>query len=322
MRAPAFWEADRDGGFASLLAPLGWLYGAGTWARLQAGRPLDPGVPVVCVGNVTAGGSGKTPVVRDLARRLAGRGRTVHVLSRGYGGRRTAPHRVDPAHDDARDVGDEPLMLAGDAAVWVGTDRRALAASAVAAGAQVLITDDGFQDPALAKTLSLLVVDGGFGLGNGRLIPAGPLREPWRRALARADAVCLIGDDTTAVAARAGEVPVLRARVVPADAERLKSRRVLAFAGIGRPEKFFRTLEDAGAEVVARRPFADHHPYTEAEASALLAEAERLDAVPATTEKDATRLPLPLAQAAEVVTIGLRWEDETAVERLLDRLPA
>lgn len=323
MRAPRFWSSgSRGGAVAALLAPLGWAYGLGTAVRLAVGRRSSAGVPVICVGNVTAGGAGKTPVVRDLARRLLARGCKVHVLSRGYGGWVRDPHRVDPASDTAREVGDEPLMLAGDVPTWVGADRRALAKAAVEAGAEVLITDDGFQDPALEKTLSLLVVDGAAGLGNGRIIPAGPLREPWLAAIRRADAVCIVGDDETGIATRAGAVPVLRARIVARDADRFRGRRVYAFAGIGRPEKFFATLEAAGALVVDRETFADHHPYTTAEAAALIAEAARLNAVLATTEKDVPRLPAPLAHAAEVVTIGIAWEDEPSVARLLDRVCA
>ncbi|HEY0524478.1 MAG TPA: tetraacyldisaccharide 4'-kinase [Stellaceae bacterium] len=324
MRAPEFWT--RSGLVPALLAPLGALYGAAGAARRRAAKPWHAPIPVVCVGNLVAGGAGKTPVVLSLARLLAAEGKAVHVVTRGYGGRFAGPVAVDPARHDAEEVGDEPLLLAAAAPTWVARDRVAGAREAVAAGAGILLLDDGFQNPALAKDLSLLVVDGGYGFGNGLVMPAGPLREPVGAGLARAQAVVLIGEDE-AGAARAiddgqGRPPtLLRADLVPARdaAADLAGRRVLAFAGIGRPAKFFATLERLGAEIAESRAFPDHHPYAAAEIEGLLAAARSLGAMPVTTAKDAVRLPPALRDAVRVLPVDLVWREPDAVASLIDR---
>jgi tetraacyldisaccharide 4'-kinase len=276
---------------------------------------------VICVGNLVAGGAGKTPVALALAELLKARGVGVHILTRGYGGRLPGPLRVELEVHDAGDVGDEALLLAACAPTWVARDRLAGARAAAAAGAAALVLDDGFQNPALAKDLSVLVIDGTYGLGNGRVMPAGPLREAPGRALARADAVVLIGEDRAGIETWLGGRPLLRAELVPApDAPDLAGQRVLAFAGIGRPEKVFATLEACGAELVERRAFPDHHPYGRSELDALIARAAALDARPVTTEKDAARLPADLRAAVAVLPVVLRWGDPAAAARLLDRL--
>lgn len=321
MKAPAFWYRP-----PSVAAALLWPVAA-VWAavgRAKLGRPgFRPGVPVVCVGNLVAGGAGKTPVVLDLVARLRGMGVSAHSLSRGYGGRLEGPVRVDLGCHGAAEVGDEPLLLAAGGAAWVARDRAVGARAAVAAGAQVIVMDDGFQNPALAKDLSLLVVDGAMGFGNGRVIPAGPLREPVAEGLARADALVLVGEDRAGVAEMVGgRVPVLRARLVPEPgaAAGLRGKRVLAFAGIGRPGKFFDTIAEVGAELAEAVPFPDHHPYTGAEVEGLLARAGRLGAVPVTTAKDAVRLPAGLRDRAAVLPVALAWEDEGAVTALLEKV--
>lgn len=320
MRAPAFWYRP-PGVAAELLSPM-----AAVWAavgRAKLGRAgFRPGVPVVCVGNLVAGGAGKTPVVLDLMARLRGMGVAAHSLSRGYGGRLEGPVRVDPGCHGAAEVGDEPLLLAAGGPAWVARDRTAGARAMVAAGAQAIVMDDGFQNPALAKDLSLVVVDGAVGFGNGRVIPAGPLREPVGDGLARAQALVLVGEDRAGVAALVGgRLPVLRARLVPAPgaAQGLRGKPVLAFAGIGRPGKFFDTLREIGAEVVEAVPFPDHHPYTGAEVEGLLAQADRLGAVPVTTTKDSVRLPPSLRDRVAVLPVALAWEDEGAVTALLEQ---
>ncbi|MCP5371118.1 MAG: tetraacyldisaccharide 4'-kinase [Hyphomicrobiales bacterium] len=327
MRAPEFWYRDSWPG--ALLAPLGWAWGAVVRRRLAAARPWKAPVPVVCVGNLVAGGAGKTPVVLDLAGRLAARGLAVHLLSRGYGGTAEAgPLRVDPGRHGAAQVGDEPLLLARRAPTWVGADRAAAARAAVADGAQVLVMDDGFQNPGLAKDLSILVVDGRRGFGNGRVMPAGPLREPLAGGLARAGALVVMGEDEwgedeRGAAARAGALPVLGARPVPGpEAADLRGRRVAAFAGIGDPGKFFRTLDALGAERAVSRAFADHHPYTVADLARLAREAEAAGAVLVTTEKDAVRLPTTEPGLVTVLTITLQWDDEGAMDALLQPLLA
>ena len=270
-------------------------------------------------GNVTAGGAGKTTVAIDLLERLHRRGVAAHGLLRGYGGRLRGPVQVDPDRHGCRDVGDEALLLASIAPTWVSVDRAAGARAAIAAGAQAIVMDDGLQNPTLAKSLSLLVVDGGFGFGNGRVIPAGPLREPVAAAAARAHAAVLIGRDETGVsAALPPELPVLRARLVPGpETAMLAGRPVLAFAGIANPRKFFDTLTEAGVIVVGRQSFADHYPYDETDIRDLLKEAEALHALPVTTRKDIVRVPPAFRDRIAVAPIGLAWEDETALEALL-----
>jgi tetraacyldisaccharide 4'-kinase len=318
MRAPDFWT--RDGLVPKLLAPLSAVWGRGAAWRLAAAAPYRPPVPVICVGNLVVGGAGKTPVVEALIRRLTARGVAAHVLSRGYGGSEKGPCRVDPAHHDSRRVGDEPLLLAGLAPTWVARNRAAGAAAAVAAGAGALVMDDGFQNGTLAKTLSLLVVDGGYGFGNGRVMPAGPCREPVARGLARADAAVLVGEDRVGIAARLAQagLPVLGARLVPGpEAAALKGRRVVAFAGIGRPAKLFTMLGELGADVVKAVAFPDHHPYRIDEFEDLAEAAEEQGAILVTTAKDAVRLPAGLRRRFTILSIALEWRDEAALDALL-----
>ncbi|XKH34648.1 tetraacyldisaccharide 4'-kinase [Azospirillum doebereinerae] len=321
MKTPAFWYHP-PGLASAALAPLGALYGLAGRRRMAAAEPHRAGTPVVCVGNLVAGGAGKTPVGLAVAAALRARGVAVHALTRGHGGRERGPVLVDPARHGADDVGDEALLLAADIPCWVARDRAAGADAAVAAGAEILVMDDGFQNPGLFKDVSLVVVDGAVGFGNGRLIPAGPLRERIADGLARADALVILGDDRAGVAALAQGRPVLRGRLEPStDSAELRGRRVLAFAGIGRPEKFFATLESLGADLAARVPFADHHPYRPAEVAALLERAAALDALPVTTAKDAVRLPAALRAHIRVLPVAVAWEDPSALARLLDRLP-
>jgi len=294
MREPAFWW--REAGLAAgLLAPLAALYGAVASARL-ARRGARATVPVICVGNLTIGGAGKTPLALTLARLLKAAGEVPILLTRGYGGRLAGPLRVDPARHDAADVGDEALLLARVAPTFVARDRVAGARSAVAAGASVIVMDDGFQNPSLQKSFSILVVDGRRRIGNGRVIPAGPLRAPLDAQLARADALVVVGTSSAAAdveaAARARGVPVFHAGLAPdaAAIAVLAGRRVLAFAGIGDPEKLFATLAGAGITVAAARSFPDHHRYTPAEARMLSEQAEREALVLVTTEKDLARM--------------------------------
>ena len=317
-RAPEFWA--RDGLLPRLLQPV-----ASMTAAITARRIARPGwrasIPVICCGNVSVGGAGKTVLALDLATRIAARGGRVHCLLRGYGGRARGVHRVR-AGDTAGEVGDEALLLAKVAPTWIGADRAASARAAMAAGAEALVMDDGLQNSTLHKDASLLVVDGGYGFGNGRVLPAGPLREPVATGAARCWAAVLIGADQ-AGAARAlpPSLPVLRARLVPAaDVARLEGRRVLAFAGIGRPEKFFATVEAVGGVLVGRRPFPDHHPYGKAELARLIGEAARLDALPVTTAKDAVRLPVSIREKIAVLGVSLDWEEPDAIEALLTEL--
>lgn len=317
MKTPGFWY--RPPGLAAwALAPLGALYGLGGRLRRRRAVPQNAGVPVVCVGNLVAGGAGKTPVCLALAGTLAAMGHRVHFLTRGHGGRERGPLAVDPARHTAADVGDEALLLAASAPAWVARDRVAGARAAAQAGATVVVMDDGFQNPHLAHDLALVVADGAVGFGNGFLVPAGPLREPVAEGLARAGAVVLAGEDRAGVTAQTGALPVLRVDLVPEGAGgEWRGRRVLAFAGIGRPEKFFDTLRAVGAVVVERVPFPDHHPYTPDTAMDLVERAARLNARPATTAKDAVRLPPEARAMVDVLPVRAVWQDGDAVRRLL-----
>jgi tetraacyldisaccharide 4'-kinase len=284
-------------------------------------------VPIVCVGNLTAGGAGKTPTVLALLRLLAARAcgqPCAQTLTRGYGGALAGPARVELGGHTAADVGDEALLLARAAPTWVARDRVAGARAAAACGARIIVMDDGFQNPALAKDLSLIVVDGDSGFGNGRVIPAGPLREPIDAGLARADAVVLIGEDRAGIAATVRrlqpQLPILAARIAPdADAAAsLRHRRVMAFAGIGRPEKFFATLAACDAHVVAERAFGDHHRFTADDVASLEAEARQYDALLVTTEKDHVRLDAAAQARIRALPVTLTFDDEATVARLLD----
>jgi tetraacyldisaccharide 4'-kinase len=298
MREPRFWYPPRRGAApllpSRLLAPAGWLYGFAGHIRHRRATPERAAVPVICIGNLTAGGTGKTPVALTIAERLMGAGEKVHFLTRGYGGRERGPIRVDPARHSAADVGDEPLLLAAVAPTWVSGRRPEGAAAAIRGGAEIIVMDDGFQNPHLAKDFSILVVDAATGIGNGRLIPAGPLRERVDDALERAHAIILNGRghaaDGIAARARARGLPVFNAITRPASPPDFGGLPLLAFAGIGRPEKFYRTLADLGAEVAGTVDFADHHMYTESDALRLLVRARESGARLITTEKDAARL--------------------------------
>ncbi|HYC05207.1 MAG TPA: tetraacyldisaccharide 4'-kinase [Azospirillaceae bacterium] len=319
MRAPDFWTRP-PGAAAYALAPLGALYGLAGRLRQALARPWRAPVPVICVGNLVAGGAGKTPVALAVMERLLARGITAQFLSRGHGGSLEGPLRVAP-HHTAAEVGDEPLLLADVAPAWISADRAAGARAMVAAGARAIIMDDGFQNPGLAKDLSLLVVDGAVGFGNGMILPAGPLREPVSAGLARAHGLVLVGGAQTGLAARLpSALPLLRARLEPdaAVVAALAGRPVLAFAGIGRPSKFFETCRAAGLRLADMVPFPDHHPYSRAELAALLDRAAALGARPLTTAKDASRLPAELRDHVSVLPVRLVLDDPSALDDLLE----
>jgi tetraacyldisaccharide 4'-kinase len=314
MRSPEFW-GEKPGLVAGLLTPVGVAWDAAGRLRRAVTRPYRAEVPVVCVGNLVAGGSGKTPVVLSLAGMLPG----AHAVTRGYGGSLAGPVRVTEAHT-AREVGDEALLLAARLPCWVAHDRAAGIRAAVSAGATRILLDDGFQNPTIAKDLSLVVVDAGFGFGNRRVIPAGPLRERIAPGLARADAIVVIGDGPDPEALAGAGRPVLRADLTPVGAGRFTGETVVAFAGIGRPEKFFATLRSVGAIVAAAHEFPDHHPYRAAELAALGDESARLRATLVTTTKDWVRLD-PAAQALiAVLEVEIAWRDAAAPRALLMRM--
>ena len=326
MREPAFWW--REAGLAArLLTPFAAIYGAAASMRL-AGRGARMAVPVICIGNPTLGGAGKTPLVVALAGWLTAAGDAPALLSRGYGGSLPGPLRVDPARHRASDVGDEPLLLARAAPTFVARDRVKGAEAAVAAGARIVVMDDGFQNPSLQKDFSVLVVDARRALGNTCVFPAGPLRAPLAAQLACADAMVVVGlengADSVAAFARARGLPVFRAELMAeADAvAALAGARVLAFAGIGDPGKLFATLERAGVTLAVTRRFADHHPYTREEAELLCAEADKASLALVTTEKDLVRIQgepalAALAARTHALPVKLVLSDEDVFLRLM-----
>jgi tetraacyldisaccharide 4'-kinase len=330
MREPAFWHRPSSW-IARLLMPLGAVYGLVAGQRLQR-EGFDAGIPVLCVGNYHVGGAGKTQTVLALVKILRELGETPIVLSRGYGGRLRGPIKVDPGRHAADDVGDEPLMLARMVQVAVARDRIGGVALARSQGATVILMDDGFQNPAIAKDASLIVIDSDRGLGNGRVLPAGPLRAPLPPQLDRTDALVVVGDgaaaEAVAAAIAARSRPVLSAHLKPDEASvaALGGKRVLAFAGIGDPPRFFRTLRASGVAVVAERAFADHHPFSQTEIDTLIADAKRDALTLVTTEKDLARLRtaggLP-DWAREIVpfAVTLEFDDAAGLRKFVsDRL--
>lgn len=326
LRTPRWWYS-RDRRVMpmtrGLLTPLSWAWAGVTARKIARAHPVDPGVPVVCVGNVTMGGTGKTPIVREIARRL-----DAHVLTRGYGGREPGPLKVDPGRHTAAHVGDEPLMLAAHLPVWVSRDRPAGAKAAAAAGARAIVMDDGHQNPSLHKSLSLIVVDGEtrggeWPFGDGRVFPAGPMREPLKAGLTRADAsvVLLPADapeaDPELLAALATK-PVLIARLQPDGPP--PAGPLVGFAGIGKPWKFERALKAAGAELADFAPFPDHFAYDDTALERLADRAAQFGASLITTEKDWVRLPSSWRSKVAPWPVRAGFEDEAALDRLLSAL--
>ena len=322
MRDPDFWWRGSSL-VAGLLAPLGLAYGA-IAARRMARPGARAGVPVICVGNFTLGGAGKTPTALWLAKVLQDAGEKPCFLSRGHGGDNAGPKLVDPQTDSAAHVGDEALLLARVAPTIVSRDR--VAGAQAATDASVIVMDDGLQNASLVKDFTLAVVDGRRGVGNGRVFPAGPLRAPLAAQIAQCDALLIMGDakNTASVMAAAGKLPVFHGRLVPDQAAlaQLKGWNMFAFAGIGDPEKFFATLTQAGIPVTQRRAFADHHRFTGEEAADLVMQAEHEGLTLLTTEKDHARMAgdpalAALAERAQVLPVTLVVDEADALRALV-----
>lgn len=307
MRDPEFWQ--HDGVIPKLLSPLSAAWRAGTCFRKLTTTPRHPGCPVFCVGNFTVGGAGKTPTAVALYNLLTNLGRTPHFVSRGYGGSLEGPHRVNPGVDTADKVGDEPLLLAQHGPAWISRNRALGAEMAVDGGANAIILDDGLQNPTLIKDCSFAVIDSNYGIGNGRVMPAGPMREPLISGLEKVRAIILIGDKTPDFITRLpASVPVLRASIEAINADDFNQSRVLAFAGIGQPSKFYDSLQKAGAQIIQTRDFSDHHPFIAQELGDLRTEAARLDARLVTTQKDLMRLPFQDRDGISSLDIRLVFE--------------
>jgi tetraacyldisaccharide 4'-kinase len=320
MRPPEFWKAEVGGRDAVMtlrlvLAPVSWAYAWAAARRMRATTPRHAPVPVICIGNFTLGGGGKTPVARAVRAKL---GPQAHLLSRGYGGRLSGPLRVTPDMD-AREVGDEPLLHASDGEAWIARDRVAGALAAANAGARAIIMDDGFQNPALAKDLSIIVVDPAYGVGNGKVFPAGPLRERLADGLKRADAIVLLqstrADGDTLQWLADFTRPVLQAKLEPVGPA--PAGKLVAFAGLARPEKFFDTLTALGCDVEDAVPYPDHHPYSEENLDFLTRLAQERGARLITTEKDAARLSPEWRARVATLPVSAHFEDEAALDALL-----
>jgi tetraacyldisaccharide 4'-kinase len=335
MRSPSFWYPSANPTLRGRLlrlamTPFAALYAFGAGTRHRMTVPERISVPVICVGNFTAGGAGKTPTAIAIATRLETMGETPHFVSRGYGGQETGPVCVDTARHSSADVGDEPLLLSQHSTTWVSQDRLAGALAAERAGASVIVLDDGFQNPTLHKDLSLLVVDTGAGIGNGSVIPAGPLREPVKAAFTRTHGIVALGAEPLpkdlAQYAQQAAVPVFCGNIQPSTdiAVNLTGTKFIAFAGIGRPEKFFSTLRDLGVILSETKSFPDHHSFSDKDAQELLDLADRENARLITTEKDAVRLRKAggeavrkLGEQTEVLPVTAIFGDLPGLDTLL-----
>lgn len=327
MRAPAFWNQTHGRAAApltrTLLLPISWAYAAIANWRYGKVKPEKLSVPVLCIGNISLGGTGKTPLALALAQALIVQGKNPAFITRGHGGSEVGPTKVDPARHGFADVGDEALLLAEIAPVFVGRDRLAAAKAAIATGAGCLIMDDGFQNPTLHKDLSILVIDSEVGHGNGRVFPAGPLREPVQRAVNRADAIVIVSahkmrstDKTPDLANFSG--PVFRAQLTTPD--QAPTGDLVAFAGIGRPQKFFSSLQAKGANLVQELAFADHHPYRPKDVVNILAWKQHSKIRLITTAKDLVRWPKNWRKEVLVWPVELVFDPPADSEQILQEI--
>ena len=313
---PKFWEQP-DSCLGRLLEPLSWFYQGGAALHQISSKPYQAGVPVISIGNLVLGGAGKTPVTLALAQHLQAMGRIPHIISRGYGGTLKGPLLVEPVRHLFHQVGDEPLLLAKTAPTWISKDRRAAVNPAIQSGGDILLLDDAHQNYTLAKDLSLVVVDGMQGFGNGRIFPAGPLRQSLKAGLKNITALIFINQnhDSLPESLPPLHCPIIHASIVPIDP---KPCAVLAFSGIGYPKKFHQTLVAAGYEVKVFAPFPDHHPYTEEDLRKLQITARGERACLITTEKDAVRIPAAYRQDVLVLPMRLAFEPDAALKSLLE----
>lgn len=312
MKTPSFWQHKNF--LAKLLTPLGELYALATKMRLKIKKPQKVDIPVICIGNLTAGGTGKTPTAISLALLLQNAGLYPNFISRGYNGT-LSNVQVDILRHSPVQVGDEPLLLARIAPTFINADRYQAALSAQKNQAECILMDDGFQNPGLYKDLSFIVIDGTFGFGNKKCIPAGPLREHIKDGLKRAQAVLMIGSDEYNLSSTIS-LPLFRGKIV-AQKPKLKNNRVIAFAGIGHPQKFYTSLQELGIEIIQTFDFPDHHSYTESELIQILNEAKLNKAEVITTSKDFVKIPTSLQSQFKILEIHIQWEDAKALQNFI-----
>lgn len=312
MKTPNFWK--QNNWLSNILLPLSTIYATATKLRIKLHSPYKAKCPVICIGNLTAGGTGKTPVSLSVAEMLQNMGKKPFFISRGYGGR-IHNVMVNKQVHTPKQVGDEPLLLAEQAPTVVNPDRATAAQMAIAHGADCLVMDDGFQNPGLYKNISFLVFDGNYGIGNGRVIPAGPLREPLDNGLIRAQAAIILGEDKTNIASKIN-LPIFYGKITEQQPENT-SRPVLAFAGIGHPEKFYNSLAKCGLNVVKTHNFPDHYFYTRAELNKLIEYAKKHDLDIYTTSKDFVKIPLSLQKEFKVLQIKVRWQNPDKLKDFL-----
>jgi len=319
LQTPSFWNDNTL--LSQILSPLAWLYGKVVLFKSRNPKSKKVDVPIICVGNIIVGGAGKTPVAIAIAKILLKSGLNVHFLTRGYKGRLAGPIAVDPKIHNFEDVGDEALLLSKISKTWVSHNRYLGAKAASKADAQVIIMDDGLQNSSVFKSLSFLVIDGSYGFGNKKLIPAGPLREKVEHAIKRADAAIIIGEDKKNIADKIGsKIRVIRGKIiVNRKYHSLKNKTCLAFCGIGIPEKFFSTLKNIGVTIKKKYIFPDHHKYSDKTIDGILKTAKTLKAVPVTTEKDFMRLPKKFLMKVKTVPIEIEWEEKRELVKLLER---
>jgi len=310
MKTPKYWQTNSL--LTKILSPVCLVYGLITKLRIKFGKPQHVKIPVICIGNITAGGTGKTPVSLSIAKLLETEMYHPFFLTRGYGGKLQGII-VNCKKHSAGDVGDEPLLLARQAPVVVNADRFAGAQLAIANGADIILMDDGFQNPGLYKNISFLVFDGNYGIGNGRIIPAGPLRETFADGIKRADALIILGEDKHSLAAKC-RLPVFSAHTKAVQTAS-GNLNILAFAGIGHPQKFYHTLKEQGFNLLETFDFPDHHFYSAEELEKLLAIAQKRNAEVYTTSKDYVKIPPALQKEIHAFDITVVWDEP---EKLLE----
>tara|TARA_Y100001970_G_scaffold293928_1_gene444731 strand:+ start:21023 stop:22006 length:984 start_codon:yes stop_codon:yes gene_type:complete len=323
MKAPRFWSNRKNWIIPAALSPLAMIYRLSIFVNRLNSKNITCSIPIVCAGNIVTGGAGKTPTAIAIAKLLADMGQTPHFLSRGYRGKISGPTLVDREIHDSSMVGDEALLLAKIAPTWISCDREKGASAATNAGASIIIMDDGHQNHDIIKDLSIIVIDGGFGFGNSRLIPSGPLRESLKSGIIRADAVVIIGQDKYATKEKIKNysLPIIDADIFPvAKDTNIETKSVIAFAGIGRPEKFFDTLDFIGCEIIKKYTFSDHYNYKPKEIDRLASEAEKYSATLVTTEKDWIRIEKNKQNLVMPIPIELKWKDANKIKDLLNEL--